>query len=342
MRKIHLGGMKLLKECCQVTASGNKDDDLLPSITAGMTENQVNMPFLAHLADAGEGRSITTITTENRYGQLACKCLEWILKSPATFDSCLDTAILSIFPHDQKPEVAGRLIELIAREHIQPFAFASSPSGLSVLLSKSKVAGIIDDIFDVFAFASYRSPLDWYAAYQGQEQILKEIISSYQEKIIKAFFIIQQTGLDLWTAKVRDEHLLDFAEALKTLDGREVKMPFVTGHCLPDSSWLLACCFPHEQRDMVSDIFASLSAAPWAVCNGSVGVCYMHGPHFIDRYGIAHALATCLRQAAVRLVALSCTLSSISFVVEAGALDAAVKALELRFQVPTTRNYKTG
>jgi len=341
MRRIHLGGIKLLKDCCQLTALADKDDDLLPSITAHMAQNRVNMSLLAHLADDGEGRSITALTTENIFGELACGCLEAVVKSPAAFHSCTNTAILSIFPHDRKPAVAGRLIELLGRRHIQPFAFAGSPSGLSVLVSDSNVPDLIDGIFDVFAFASYGSPLDWYAAYRGQEQVLKEIISSYQEKIVKAFYIIQETGLDLWTVRVRDEQLLDFAEALKSLNDRDVKLPFVTGQRLPDSIWLLACCFPREKRDILAAAFESLSTAPLAVCNRSVGVCYMHGPHFIDRYGIADVLVTCLRRAAVRLVALSCTLSSISFVVEAGALDAAISALEPGFQVPTTRSHKT-
>jgi aspartokinase len=340
MGKIHLGGIKLLKDCCRIAAFGNEEDELLASIAAGMRENQVNMPFLTHLADDGSGRSITTLTTENAFGQPACDFLKPVIKSPAALSSCPDTAILSIFPHDQKPAVAGNLLELLARLRIQPFALACSPSGLSVLVSDSNVPDIIDGIFDVFAFASYGSPLDWYAAYRGQEQVLKEIISSYQEKIVKAFYIMQQTGLDLWSARVGDEHLLDFAEALKTLDGMDVKMPLVTGHRLSDSGWLFACCFPREKRDTLADLFGSHSTPPLAVRSGSVGVCYIHGPHFIDRYGIADALVTCLRRGAVKLVALSCTLSSISFMVEAGAIDAAVKALEPGFQVPTRRHHK--
>lgn len=342
MRKIQLGGIKLLKDCWQLTACGNSDNELLATITAGMRKNQVNMSFLTHLADDGEGHSITTVTTETAFGQLACDSLASVLRSSTGFASRSNTAILSIFPHDQKPEVAASFIEILARQHIQPFAFASSPSGLSVLVDAAKGPNIIDEIFDVFEFASYRSPLDWHAAYQGQEQVLNEIISSYQEQIIKAFYIVPETGLDLWTAGVRNEHLPTLADALKTLDSRDLRSPFITGHCLPDSSWLFACCFSHEKRGTVADLFESLSGASRADCKGSVGVCYMHGPHFIDRYGIADALATCLRQATVRLVALSCTLSSISFVVEGGTLDAAIKALEPGFQVPTTRNHKTG
>ena len=153
MRKIHLGGIKLLKECCELMASGNKDDDLLPSVTARMTENQVNMPFLTHLADDGEGRSITTFTTENTFGQMACGCLESIVKSPAAFDSSLNTAVLSIFPHDQKPEVAGRLIAVLAQQHVQPFAFASSH--IDARLS-SIISSVLGPVFPAISFIPAR------------------------------------------------------------------------------------------------------------------------------------------------------------------------------------------
>ena len=37
---------------------------------------------------------------------------------------------------------------------------------------------------------------------------------------------------------------------------------------------------------------------------------FLHGPHFGDRYGIAHTLVAALEKAHIKLLALSCTISS--------------------------------
>jgi aspartokinase len=341
MQRNNLGGIKLLKECCRFTTSGNIDEELLPLVTSRMAESRLNISFLSHLANNGEGLSITTFTTESVAEQLVCDCLKPIMKSPADQHSFSNATIVSVFPHDQKPEVAGTLVNLLARKRIHLFGLGSSPSSLSIIVSPSEVPAIIDALFHAFEFPTYRSPYDWYAAYQGQEQVLKEIIGSYQEQVLKAFYIIQETELDLWTVLLGEGHLPAFAEALRKLADRDVKLPYITGHRLPSSDILFSLCFCHSQNDAVTEVFTACFAAPIAVCNGPIGLFHLHGPHFIDRYGIADALVKSLQQAAVTPVALSCTLSSISLVVDARNLDAAGKALERGFHVPTTRAHRT-
>ena len=341
IRRNSLGGIKLLKDCCLFTLSGNENEDLLPSITSRMAESKINISFLSHLADHGEGFSITTFTTESVVEQLVCDCLKPMLKSPADPDSYSNATIISIFPHDRQPEVAGTLIELLARKRIHPFGLGSSPSSLSIVVRPTEAAEVIEGLFHGFDFPTYRSPYDWYAAYQGQEQVLKEIIGSYQEQVLKAFYILQEVELDLWSVRLGKGHLPAFAEALRELGSRDVELPFITGHRLPDPNMLFSLCLSHRQSDAVAKVFTACLAKSTAVCNGPVGLFHLHGPHFIDRYGIADAVVKALRQAAVTPVALSCTLSSISLVVNARNMDAVSKALEKGFHVPTTRAHRT-
>jgi aspartokinase len=50
---------------------------------------------------------------------------------------------------------------------------------------------------------------------------------------------------------------------------------------------------------------------------------FLHGPHFGDRYGIAQVLTEALEQAHVSLLALSCTISTISIIIRQHELAAA-------------------
>ena len=61
---------------------------------------------------------------------------------------------------------------------------------------------------------------------------------------------------------------------------------------------------------------------------------FLHGPHFGDRYGIAHTLVAALEQAHIKLLALSCTISSISLIIRQHELAAAQVILGNTFAAP--------
>ena len=61
---------------------------------------------------------------------------------------------------------------------------------------------------------------------------------------------------------------------------------------------------------------------------------FLHGPHFGDRYGIAHTLVAALAKAHIKLLALSCTISSISLIIRQHELAAAQVILGNTFAAP--------
>ena len=61
---------------------------------------------------------------------------------------------------------------------------------------------------------------------------------------------------------------------------------------------------------------------------------FLHGPHFGDRYGIAQILMEALEKAHVSLLALSCTISSISLIIRQHELAAAQLVLTETFAAP--------
>jgi hypothetical protein len=61
---------------------------------------------------------------------------------------------------------------------------------------------------------------------------------------------------------------------------------------------------------------------------------FLHGPHFGDRYGITHILLEALERARVTLLALSCTISTISLIIRQQELAAAQLVLGKTFEAP--------
>jgi aspartokinase len=66
-----------------------------------------------------------------------------------------------------------------------------------------------------------------------------------------------------------------------------------------------------------------------------VSVLFLHGPHFGDRYGIADAFVTALRNGDIPILALSCAVSSISAIIAGNDPDKAIEVLSTRFQTPS-------
>jgi aspartokinase len=61
---------------------------------------------------------------------------------------------------------------------------------------------------------------------------------------------------------------------------------------------------------------------------------FLHGPHFGDRYGIAQTLLEALGRARVTLLALSCTISSVSLIIRQQELAQAQLVLTQTFAAP--------
>jgi aspartokinase len=61
---------------------------------------------------------------------------------------------------------------------------------------------------------------------------------------------------------------------------------------------------------------------------------FLHGPHFGDRYGIAHALVEALEQVHVSILALSCAVNSISVIIRQHELPPALLVLGKIFEAP--------
>jgi aspartokinase len=243
-----------------------------------------------------------------------------------------DVSTLSVFPHDQRPQVTGLLLDALADKEITLQGMASSPSAVSSIVSIAETKAAIDTLFEAFEFPAYRSPSDWYAAYEGKEHLLKKIIASYQEKIIRIYDIVQQGDLDLWSLVVDQSGVAQLGRALIDLGQMGIRMPFVIAVLSPENRLLFNFCFPGEKDSQIRTTFSSHLGKTALARRSQVEALYIHGPHFGDRYGIANTLVRALERGGVSLLALGCAVSSISVIIREEDLGQAVQVLEATFQ----------
>ena len=320
-----------------MASSSPGDDNLLATgVCSPLARNKTNLTFLSHAFLDQGANCITAFCTEGSAGRAAASLVEAHHASTAIVDLHGDISILSVFPHEQRPQVVGVLLQVLARKEITLQGMASSPSAVSTIVSTAETEAAIDTFFEAFKFPAYRSPSDWYAAYEGKEHLLKKIIASYQEKVIRIYDIVQQSDLDLWSLTVAQSDLGDLGAALITLGQSEIRMVFVIALPSLENRLSFSFCLPEGGEAQIREVFSSHLGNTALTCHSQVAALYIHGPHFGDRYGIAHALVKALESKGVSLLALGCTVSSLSVIVGEQDLDPAVQALEASFQRSST------
>jgi aspartokinase len=335
MSKMRLGGIKAFEKRAYLTSLCRRGENVLEDICSRLAADRINLSLLTYIADAGARESITAACTEGTEG--FSSYIHWKASGgECSIGKLLSSvSIVSIFPHDQKLDVTGSLMGVLAGNEIRPYGFASSPSAMTIVLPSSDFERAIYALFDVFEFPTYSSPLDWHAAYRGQEELLHEIVCSYEEEIIKVYNVTYQIDLDLWNIALPHGSLGDFGTALLQLNEKHLRLPFLVSKSSPDAdSIYFALCFGATDHEKVKQAFAQKLPNPKLFRLGPVSVFFLHGPHFGDRYGIANALVRALRNAGIHPVAISCAVSSISFVIQGNNADQTLAALNSSFQMP--------
>lgn len=332
MAKIPLGGVKVLNGRSCLTSFSRPEDRLMPGMCQRLAMEQVNVSLLAYLQGNQGKDCVASFCTEDNTALSAYFLLHPDSRNAVQLQS--DLTILSIFPYHEMAEIAGMLVGLMACTGVAPHALASSLSALSVAVPSSEVEFLIDGLFDGFEFPGYKSIADWYAAYEGQERLLKQIVCSYREEIVKVYNLVVQAGLDLWALEVPTGDMDRLATFLAALGELDIKVPYMTVQERTEEILLTACCLDANQYSSVARIAERHLRDVRTSRLGPVAAFTLHGPHFGDRYGIADALTGSLQKGLVQPLALSCAVSSVSVLLREEDLDAAVGALKQRFAIP--------
>ena len=322
---------------CVESSSPLEDNHLGPTVCAPLAQHRINLTFLTHVAGDRE-----VVCTAANVGEAALTLLRGQADPQASLALQPGTSILAVYPHDKRPEVIGTFIRSLARARVVIHGLASSPSAISVVLSSKRIKPAVEQLFEHFHFPGFASPQEFFSAQPPPKEYLEKVVATYQEKINKVYWILPQSDLDLWGMSIATADILagfatalmemgdlglavPFLVALPGLGGREFILSFSTTRRQPggpDHGSEVRCILKNHLADL-----RPMRLTPVA------GI-FLHGPHFGDRYGIAQTLVSALEQAHISLLALSCTISSISLIIRQHQLAAAQVILGKTFAAP--------
>jgi hypothetical protein len=336
--RIRIGGLKVLEEGACVTSSSPLEDNRLGTSVCGpLARQHINLSFFTHVAGDRE-----VLCTASQNGEAALTLLQSRADPAASLALQPDTSILAVYPHDKRPEVLGTFIRSLARARVMIHGLASSPSAISAVLSSRRIKAAVEQLFEHFQFPGFASPQEFLTAQPPPKEYVEKVVATYQEKINKVYWIIPQSDLDLWGMSIATADILEgfagalmemgqlglaipFLVALPGLGGKEFILSFSTARRQPGGG-----DHGSEVRGILNSHLADLRPMRLTPVAGI----FLHGPHFGDRYGIALTLVSALEKAHISLLALSCTISSISLIIRQHELAAAQVILGNTFAAP--------
>lgn len=337
--KLRMGGLKVLQSgACLVSSFRGGDFQLGPLVTGPLAQNRVNLTFLTHVAGDHTALCLNASQAE---GALA------LLKNLAGRNRAMellgDAALVAIYPHDKRPDLMGAFLRSLARSRSRVYGLASSPSALTGVLESRRQVKVVHQLFRDFSFSSFATPADFFAAQEIPEEYFRKVVATYQEKVIKVYWIVSQTDLDLWALSIPTAWMLEeVADFLTGLGELNLTLPFLIAlPRLGTEELLLAFSTARppgapdqgrELRRLLGERLPGLRPMRLVPVSGI----FLHGPHFGDRYGIAHALLEALERVRVPILALSCTISSLSVIIRQQELVSALMVLRQVFEAPVT------
>lgn len=328
-----LNGSKVLKGLSAFALSCPPGRGEAPlSLCSAVAGAGINLPYVT-VTYHGEGRLIT-LAVETRhesevrsllgtaFGDIVCSC-----------GSC---AVLSLFPHQSDPGIPAALFSSFGRAGLAVQGMANSPSALSLLLREEELEPVSRVLFDAFTFRGCSTPDEWKAAQEGKEALYKEVVASYQEKRPKVYGVTCLTDQQIVCAVLDDPSLSPAAPVMSEAARRGLRLSLIASAPVRSNGpFHLTYCLPRAPAGEPLDLLPSpLPESPGRPAEPAA-VFSMNGPHFGDRYGITSELLAALGRGGVPLLALNCTVASITGAVPARDLDAALEAIQGCFEVPS-------
>ncbi len=115
MAQIKLRGLKLLEGGAQVAPFQHYGENLpAAGLCSLLSGNKINITFLVHVSAAERAGCTTVLCTEGSEGRASASLIEARLGRKGSANLRNDVATLSVFPHDQRPHVTGKLLEAFA------------------------------------------------------------------------------------------------------------------------------------------------------------------------------------------------------------------------------------
>ena len=328
-----LGGFKILKDVVRVSIVSCEGSGPSPSqVCKVVAEGEINLPYFTAVFD-GQSWGLNFIVEAQDAGEISRVLADHFGN---IFFATPKSAVLSIFPHRKNPEITGKLFEVFDQQGLEPDALANSPSTISVVIKEEILARASDALFEPFSFGAYRTPEDWKLAQKGKERLYKEVVASYQEQRPKVYGLEYYEDQDFIEIRMNRKDMGPLGASFRGFARSGLNLVFISSAPTHEEGKdILAFCLPTSQSQTYGRIVQRI--APEVDIKGvsSVTIFSMNGPHFGDRYGIVSELLTSLSDEQVSLLALSCTIASISGVVPSRQFESALRAIRNCFDVPS-------
>jgi len=336
--KLRVGGLKVIEAGACLVYSSPGEFRLGPQVTEPLAQNRINITFLTHVA--GDRTSLGIAQAE---GETTLARLKNLASQEDTFLLQPNTAIMAVYPHDKRPEVIGTFIRSLARSKSVLYGLASSPSAITGIVEARREVKVATQLFKDFQFSSFANVEEFFAAQEIPEEYHRKVVATYQEKKIKVYWIVPQPDLDLWAVNIPSagvlEEIADFLShvgelgltipfliAIPRLRAEELLFSFSTGRAAGSA----------DQGEVIRRVLNERLPGLRPMRLIPVAGIFLHGPHFGDRYGILNALVEALDKVHVSILALSCTISSISVIVRQHELAPALLVLGQVFEAPVS------
>jgi aspartokinase len=326
-----LGGFKILKDVVRISVVS--DGKGFPEkLFRRIAEERINLPYVT-LVSEGPFCGLN-IVVEAVDEEKVCRLITE--KYATIFTVASRSAVLSVFPHRRNPEISARLFEAFEQQSLEPDALANSPSTISVVLKQDLIESASHALFEPFTFSAYQTPEDWKLAQQGKEKLYKEVVATYQEKKPKVYGLEVFEGQHMVQIKLNRTKISHVGASFRGFARLSMNLIFlVTSPSHEQGKRILAFCLPASQSEAYGRVIKRIAPQIDFQEIPSVIIFSMNGPHFGDRYGIVSELIGSLVNRQVDLLALSCTIASITGVVPSHQFGPALEAIQERFEVPS-------
>lgn len=327
---IRLGGFKILKGMARFAmvipdGSGQSPPILLNAVKS----KKINLPYFTCIHSGGYWG--LNMLVEAAQGLKMSLIIEEVIGSSCTHTS--ECAVLSIFPHKKDTQIIGKLMEAFSTNGVKYEGIAYSPSAISIVLEEELINRASEALFGPFSFSAYRTPEDWKLAQKGKEHIYKEVIASYQESRPKVYGLEYYDDHELYLIDAQDKDATTIRTLNNPAPSRRVfsfSASYPSTDCSED---VLAISLSRQENTQEADPIINEGNLYDSITD--VVVFSMNGPHFGDRYGIAFDLMNSLEKHGVDILCLSCTIASITGVINSSQLDTALEAIKECFEVPS-------
>jgi aspartokinase len=326
-----LGGFKILKNVSRISVA-SRGKGFPETLFRSVAEQRINLPYATLVAE-GDFWGINLVVETADEADL-CRLIRRDFGS--IFTVTPRSAVLSVFPHRRNPEISARLFEAFEQQNLEPDALANSPSTISVVLKQDLIESASHALFQPFTFSAYQTPQDWKLAQEGKEKLYKEVVASYQEKKPKVYGLEAFEGQNLVQIRLDRTKLTRVGASFRGFARLSANLTFLaTSPSHEDGKELLAFCLPASQSEAYGRVIRRIAPEIGFEESPSVTIFSMNGPHFGDRYGIVSELCGSLGTRGVDLLALSCTIASVTGVVPRHQFESALEAIQHRFEVPS-------